>query len=64
MLDQEFKRQRARTVRDLADKATDPIIKKRLQDLAARYEEDLRPHSRRQTCSSKAAVPGQSDKGP
>ena len=40
MLDQEFKRQRARTVRDLADKAADPFIKKRLQDLAARYEDD------------------------
>ena len=40
MLDQEFKRQRARTVRDLADKAVDPFIKKRLQDLAARYEHD------------------------
>ena len=40
MLDKEFKRQRARTVRDLADTATDPFIKKRLQDLAARYEDD------------------------
>ena len=37
-MDQEFKRQRAQTVRDLADKATDPFTKKRLQDLAARYE--------------------------
>jgi hypothetical protein len=40
MLDQEFKKQRARNVRDLADKAADPFIKKRLQDLAARYEDD------------------------
>jgi len=39
MLDEEFKKQRARTVRDLAEKATDPFIKKRLQDLAARYED-------------------------
>jgi hypothetical protein len=44
MLDQEFMQQRARTVRDLADKAADPFIKKRLQDLAARYEDDdLKP---------------------
>jgi hypothetical protein len=43
MLEQEFKRQRARTVRDLADKAADPFIKKRLQDLAARYEDGERP---------------------
>jgi hypothetical protein len=40
MLDEEFKKQRARTVRELADKAADPFIKKRLQDLAARYEDD------------------------
>jgi hypothetical protein len=40
MLDQEFKKQRARTVRDLAEKAADPFIKARLQDLAARYEDD------------------------
>jgi len=39
MLDEEFKKQRAQTVRDLAEKATDPFIKKRLQDLAARYED-------------------------
>ena len=40
MLDQEFKKQRARTVRELADKAADPFIKQRLHDLAARYEDD------------------------
>jgi hypothetical protein len=40
MLDPEFKKQRARTVRELADKAADPFIKQRLQDLAARYEDD------------------------
>ena len=40
MLDQEFKKQRARTVRDLAEKATDPFIKRRLLDLASRYEDD------------------------
>ena len=43
MLDEEFKKQRARTVRDLADKAADPFIKGRLLDLAARYEDDGRP---------------------
>ena len=44
MLDVEFKKQRAKTVRDLADKAADPFIKKRLQALAARYEDDgVRP---------------------
>jgi hypothetical protein len=44
MLDEEFKKQRARTVRDLADKAADPFIKRRLQDLAARYEDDGLKH--------------------
>lgn len=38
MLDEEFKKQRACTVRDLAEKANDPFIKRRLLDLAARYE--------------------------
>jgi hypothetical protein len=43
MLGQEFMKQRARTVREMAEKA-DPFIKKRLQELAARYEDDgLRP---------------------
>jgi hypothetical protein len=40
MLDEQFKTQRARTVRDLAEKANDPFIKKRLLDLATRYEGD------------------------
>jgi hypothetical protein len=40
MLDQEFRKQRARTVRESAEKAVDPLIKQRLQDLAARYEDD------------------------
>ena len=39
MLDDAFRKQRARTVRDLAEKAVDPFIKGRLLDLAARYEE-------------------------
>jgi hypothetical protein len=43
MLDEEFKKQRARTVRDLAEKANDPFIKGRLLDLAARYEDGFRP---------------------
>jgi hypothetical protein len=38
MLDDAFRKQRARTVRDLAEKAIDPHIKGRLLDLAARYE--------------------------
>lgn len=40
MLDKEFERDRARTVRNLADKASDPFIKGRLLNLALRYEED------------------------
>ena len=40
MLDAEFKKQRARTVRDLAEKANDPFIKGRLLDLALRYDDD------------------------
>ena len=39
MLDAEFKRQRAQTVRELAQKATDPFTKQRLMKLVARYEE-------------------------
>jgi hypothetical protein len=39
MLDDAFKKQRALTVREMAEKA-DPFVKKRLQDLAARYEDD------------------------
>lgn len=39
MLDEEFKKHRARTVRDLAEKANDPFIKRRLLDLASRYED-------------------------
>jgi hypothetical protein len=38
MLDDAFRKQRARTVRDLAEKAIDPHIKGRLLDLATRYE--------------------------
>jgi hypothetical protein len=41
MLDDEFKKQRAQTVRDLAEKA-DPFIKRRLLDIAARYEDNGR----------------------
>jgi len=39
MLDAEFKRQRAQTVRELAQITTDPFIKQRLIKLAERYEE-------------------------
>ena len=37
MLTDDFKKQHAKTVRDLAERA-DPFIKQRLLDLAARYE--------------------------
>jgi hypothetical protein len=40
MLDEEFRKHRAKAVRDLADKAADPFIKGRLQALAERYEEN------------------------
>jgi hypothetical protein len=40
MIDQEFRKQRAQTVRELAVKAVDPFIKKRLHDLATLYEND------------------------
>jgi hypothetical protein len=40
MLDEEFKKPRARTVRELAEKANDPFIKGRLLDLVLRYEGD------------------------
>ena len=39
MLDDEFRKPRARTVRDLAEKANDPFIKGWLLDLVARYED-------------------------
>ena len=44
MLSDEFKKDRARLVRDLADKVIDPFIKQRLQKLAGKYEADERPH--------------------
>ncbi len=37
MLDDEFNRQRARLVRELADRS-DPFTRKRLLELASRYE--------------------------
>jgi hypothetical protein len=37
-LDEEFRKQRAQIVRDLAEKAADPFIRERLLDLASRYE--------------------------
>jgi hypothetical protein len=42
MLNKEFKQQRARTVRELAEKANDPFIKRRLLDLVSRYQDDVR----------------------
>ena len=38
MLSEAFRKERGKTVRDLAEKANDPFIKKRLFDLAATYE--------------------------
>ena len=39
-MDKEFKKQRARIVRDLAEKVVVPFIKWRLLDLASRYENE------------------------
>jgi hypothetical protein len=41
-MDEEFRQRRARLIREIAAKA-DPFIKRRLLDLAARYERKLRP---------------------
>jgi hypothetical protein len=38
MLSEAFRKERGKTVRDLAEKANDPFIKERLFDLAATYE--------------------------
>ena len=43
MLDKEFKKERAQTARDLAAISNDPFTKKRLLDLAARYEDNCVP---------------------
>jgi hypothetical protein len=43
MLDKEFKKERAQTARDLAAISNDPFTKKRLLDLAARYEDNRQP---------------------
>jgi len=46
MLDAEFKRQRAQTVRELAQRTTDPFIKRRLIKLVGRYEDgDVAAHT-------------------
>lgn len=42
MLDDEFNRERAKVLRDLAEHA-DPFIRRRLLNLAERYEPDRRP---------------------
>ncbi|QDW38934.1 hypothetical protein FFI89_018345 [Bradyrhizobium sp. KBS0727] len=49
MLDEQFKKERARAVRDLAEKANDPFIKARLLDLVSRYEDDRPRTSNRLT---------------
>jgi len=41
MLDDEFNKQRALLVRDLAGRADDPFIKRRLLALAVRYEQPV-----------------------
>jgi hypothetical protein len=38
MLDSEFRKQRALLVRELAEKTTDPFIKRRLFALVSRYD--------------------------
>ena len=44
MLGQQFRSERAKLVRDLADKSQDPFIKNRLLQLIGRYEgEERRP---------------------
>jgi hypothetical protein len=43
MLDEEFTKQRATLVRDLAAKAIDPFIKTRLLNLARRYDPERTP---------------------
>jgi len=43
MLDVEFKKQRAKTARELAAIALDPFIRKRLLALAARYDDETIP---------------------
>ena len=43
MLDSDFKKQRAQTARELAAIPTDRFTKRRLLDLAARYEDDDSP---------------------
>jgi hypothetical protein len=40
MSENEFRKQRAQTARDLAAISNDPFTKKRLLDLAARYEDN------------------------
>ncbi len=45
MLDEHFRKQRASMVRDLAEKVIDPFIKRRLQDLASRYEDGPKPRT-------------------
>ena len=39
MLDSEFKKQRAQVLRELAEKANDPFIKRRLLALMSRYDD-------------------------
>ena len=45
MLESEFKRQRAKLVRELADQTTDPFIRKRLLALASRYDDGVPPRT-------------------
>jgi hypothetical protein len=45
MLSDEFRNERAKTVRALAEKVIDPFIKKRLLDLAAGYEDGPKPRT-------------------
>ncbi|TYL72531.1 hypothetical protein FXB38_38310 [Bradyrhizobium cytisi] len=55
-VDEQFLRDRARIIRDLADKA-DPFIRKRLLDLAERYDRRIsRPSQAMKTVLSKLSA--------
>ena len=45
MLDSEFRKQRAQVLRELAEKANDPFIKKRLLALMSRYDDSVTTRS-------------------
>jgi hypothetical protein len=56
MLESEFKRQRAKLVRELADQTTDPFIKRRLLALASRYDDGATTRTPSTLAEFKSAV--------